>query len=66
MKFQAYLSDLFQEPVLRTKYVWCKVTGICIRTEWHELQYQSFVLLIRYLLSLFMVHKDLSNPTIKT
>ena len=25
MNFQAYLSDLFQEPVLGTKYVWCKV-----------------------------------------
>ena len=68
MKFQAYLSDLFQEPVLRTKYVWCKVNWYLHEFLLNDTSYntRSFVLSIRYLPSLFMVTKDLSNPTIKT
>lgn len=68
MKFQAYPSDLFQEPVLRTKYVWCKVNWYLHEFLLNDTSYntRSFVLLIRYIPSLFMVTEDLSNPTIKT
>ena len=69
MKLQAYLSDLFQKPVLRTKCVQCQESRTLIFAfVLNDTSYntRSFVLLIRYIPSLFMVTKDLSNPTIKT